>query len=273
MVKTWAEKEMRNLIRWLFGVSVSVCAVSACQSQHLAPSRSPVILSRPGTLRALPVPEMCRGKQRCWQMCRGKQRCCWASRNHLLSLSYKPTAEEFCHGWVTWKALGASWEGFEFTVRVIKSLQDLKQGSDTIRLENDVSFYAGVGVLDRFVRPWTLFRSFPLLQSDSGHIYIFFALAPLYQVKASSSFLIWSFKYALNNGFLSVFQMSFNILYAISRCHTLGIFILLRKVREIVKDKEAWHVAVHDVSKSWDLATEQQPSLLAWKSFWNVMLS
>ena len=31
---------------------------------------------------------------------------------------------------------------------------------------------------------------FPLLQSDSGHVYMFFALAPLYQVKASSSFLI-----------------------------------------------------------------------------------
>lgn len=127
MVKTWAEKEMRNLIRWLTGVcvSVSVCAVSACQSRHLAPSRSAVILSRPGTLRARPVPEMCRGKQR---------RGCWASRNHLLSLSHKAAVEEFCHGWVTWKALGASWEGFEFTVRVIKSLQDLKQGSDIIRL-------------------------------------------------------------------------------------------------------------------------------------------
>ena len=153
MVKTWAEKEMRNLIRWLFGgcVSVSVCAVSACQSQHLAPSRSPVILSRLGTLRALPIPEMCIGNE---------SRGCSASRNHLLSLSYKPTAEEFCHGWVTWKALGASWEGFEFTVRVITSLQDLKQGSGTIRLGAWCVVLCRCWRSDRSVRPWTIFRSF-----------------------------------------------------------------------------------------------------------------
>ena len=32
----------------------------------------------------------------------------------------------------------------------------------------------------------------------------------------------------------------------------------LRKLREIVKDREAWHAAVHGVTKSRDLVTEHQ---------------
>ena len=32
----------------------------------------------------------------------------------------------------------------------------------------------------------------------------------------------------------------------------------LRKLWEIVKDREAWHPAVHEVAKSQDLSTEQQ---------------
>ena len=37
----------------------------------------------------------------------------------------------------------------------------------------------------------------------------------------------------------------------------------LSKVREIVKDREAWHAAVHEVTKiEHDLATEQQKSHL-----------
>ena len=27
--------------------------------------------------------------------------------------------------------------------------------------------------------------------------------------------------------------------------------VSLRKLREVVKDREAWHTAVHEVSKSW----------------------
>lgn len=50
--------------------------------------------------------------------------------------------------------------------------------------------------------------------------------------------------------FLS-FKYFFNILFAISRCHTLDIFVLLSKIREIVKDQEAWHAAVM-MSKSQD---------------------
>ena len=32
----------------------------------------------------------------------------------------------------------------------------------------------------------------------------------------------------------------------------------LSKLQEIVKDKEAWHAAVHGISDRQDLATEQQ---------------
>ena len=32
----------------------------------------------------------------------------------------------------------------------------------------------------------------------------------------------------------------------------------LRKLWEIVKDREAWHAAVHGITKRHDLATEQQ---------------
>ena len=32
----------------------------------------------------------------------------------------------------------------------------------------------------------------------------------------------------------------------------------LSKLREMVKDREAWHAAVHGVTKRHDLATEQQ---------------
>ena len=32
---------------------------------------------------------------------------------------------------------------------------------------------------------------------------------------------------------------------------TVSIGMSLRKLREMVKDREAWHVAVHEVAKSW----------------------
>ena len=35
----------------------------------------------------------------------------------------------------------------------------------------------------------------------------------------------------------------------------------LSKLRDIVKNREAWHVAVHGVTKRHDLATEQWESL------------
>ena len=37
----------------------------------------------------------------------------------------------------------------------------------------------------------------------------------------------------------------------------------LGKLQEIVKDREAWHAVVHEVTKSWtELATEQQQQIL-----------
>ena len=33
----------------------------------------------------------------------------------------------------------------------------------------------------------------------------------------------------------------------------------LSKLREIVKDREAWHATVHRIAKRHDLGTEQQP--------------
>ena len=33
----------------------------------------------------------------------------------------------------------------------------------------------------------------------------------------------------------------------------------LSKLQETVKDRKAWCAAVHEVAKSWNLATEQQP--------------
>ena len=34
--------------------------------------------------------------------------------------------------------------------------------------------------------------------------------------------------------------------------------VSLSKLQEMVKDREAWHAAIHGVIKNWTLATEQQ---------------
>ena len=41
-------------------------------------------------------------------------------------------------------------------------------------------------------------------------------------------------------------------------CITDSVDLSLSKLWEIVKDREAWHAAVHEVTKSWTQATEQQ---------------
>lgn len=181
MVKTWAEKEMRNLIRWLSGVGgcvrsctcimwlggVSVCSVSACQPRRFAPSRPWFCQSQglSGLVQSF----------RCAEV---NRKCLWANRNHLLSRSCKPIAEEFCHdSRLLCKAgsresLGSHvrfrvcWEGDKEPVGFGAGKRHDEAGRVTRHL-------CGCWSLRQF--RWALGSVIlPRLQSNSGHAWIFF---------------------------------------------------------------------------------------------------